>query len=161
MASMPDAWRIDREKWSGQSFSGHGAALAGGRWNPPGMRVVYASQHLATAAWEKFVHLPKPIPDALRFVRFAIWFRGVAIERPSPATLPPDWRSEPVGEGSQEFGAAWLRSGRTAVVAVPCVLLPEEENYLINPSHPEFTRIEIGPPEPFEFGPRLAALRES
>lgn len=78
---MPDAWRIDNGKRASSSFSGFGAAAAGGRWNRAGRHVVYASQHLSTASLEKFVHLPKPIPATMTFIQFAIAFNGVAIER--------------------------------------------------------------------------------
>jgi RES domain-containing protein len=158
MASMPDAWRIDRAKWSSTSFSGKGAAAAGGRWNPAGLRVVYASEHLATAALEKFLHLPKPIPPRMTFVQFAIEFNGVAVERPRLSDLPSNWRDEPVSAGSQKFGAAWYEAGRTAVLAVPSAIISEEVNYLLNPAHPDFTRISISKPAPFTFDPRLASL---
>jgi RES domain-containing protein len=157
---MPDAWRIDSAKWTANSFSGVGAAAAGGRWNPVGVRVVYASQHLATATLEKFIHLPKPIPDAMTFVQFEIDFHGVKIERPARSKLPPHWRDEPVPAGPQLFGLDWLRSGRTAVLAVPSAIIPSEENYVLNPAHPDFAKLVISPPRPFEYDPRLATLRK-
>lgn len=155
---MPDAWRIDSDRWGDTSFSGFGAAVAGGRWNPAGILVVYASQHLSTASIEKFVHLPKPIPASMRFIKFPITFNDVAIERPTISTLPPNWRAEPVAVDSQRFGEAWYRRGATAVLAIPCAVIPEEENYVINPAHPDFKRLNIGKPEPFTFDPRLAKL---
>jgi RES domain-containing protein len=155
---MPDAWRIDHAKWVTSSFSGFGAATCGGRWSPAGLHVVYASQHLSTAFLEKFVHLPKPIPAAMKFVQFALTFNGVAIERPPLSALPANWRVEPVEAASQHFGAAWYRRGATAVLAVPCAIIPEEENYIINPTHPDFKRLRIAAPEPFNFDPRLAGL---
>lgn len=155
---MPDAWRIDHEKRATSSFSGFGAAAVGGRWNPAGLRVVYASQHLSAASLEKFIHLPKPIPAAMRFMKFAITFNGVAIERPPISSLPANWRAEPVAVASQQFGENWYRRGATAVLAIPSAIIPEEENYLINPAHPDFKEIGIAAPEPFTFDPRLAGL---
>ena len=155
---MPDAWRIDSDKWGDTSFSGFGAAVAGGRWNPAGMLVVYASRLLSTASMEKFVHLPKPIPATMKFIKFPIMFNGVAIERPPTSTLPPNWRAEPMAVDSQRFGEAWYRRGATAVLAIPCALIPEEENYVINPTHPDFKLLNIGASEPFTFDPRLAKL---
>ena len=43
----------------------------------------------------------------------------------------------------------------TVVLVVPSVLIPGESNYLINPGHPNFGKLRIGAPEPFEFDPRL------
>lgn len=155
---MPDAWRIDRGRRRDSAFSGFGAAVAGGRWNPAGIHVVYASEHLATAALEKLVHLPQPVPAAMQFLQFPIHFHGVAIERPPPSALPANWRTEPVKAESQRFGEAWYRRGSTAVLAVPCAIIPEEWNYLINPEHPDFRKLVIGPPQPFTFDPRLARV---
>lgn len=156
---MPDAWRIDNEKWIRSSFSGFGAAAAGGRWSPAGLHVVYASQHLSTAALERFVHLPKPIPTAMKFIKFAISFNGVAIERPPISSLPADWRAEPVAVASQQFGEDWYRRAETTVLAIPCAIIPEEENYVLNPAHPDFKRLGIGIPEPFTFDPRMSIWR--
>ena len=155
---MPDAWRIDNEKWATSSFSGFGAAAVGGRWSPAGLHVVYVSQHLSTASLEKFVHLPKPIPAAMKLIKFAIAFNGVAMERPPISSLPANWRAEPVVVASQQFGEDWYRRGAAAVLAIPSAIIPEEENYLFNPAHPDFQKIGIAAPEPFTFDPRLAAL---
>jgi RES domain-containing protein len=155
---MPDAWRVDRTKRAATSFSGEGAAAAGGRWNPAGLHVVYASEHLAMAALEKFIHLPKPIPPGMTFVQFALEFNGIPIERAPSSTLPRMWRAEPVGAESQVFGAAWYEHGRTAVLAVPSAIIPEETNYVLNPAHPDFARVSISKPTPFAFDPRLASL---
>ena len=62
------AWRIDKAKRAKTSFSGAGAALEGGRWNPPDFPMVYLSESLAMAALEKLVHLPMPEGLAARFV---------------------------------------------------------------------------------------------
>jgi RES domain-containing protein len=48
-----------------------------------------------------------------------------------------------------------VRENRSAVLAVPSVIIPEEFNYLLNPAHPDFKKISIGKPEPFAFDPRL------
>ncbi|MGA9671505.1 MAG: RES family NAD+ phosphorylase, partial [Terracidiphilus sp.] len=50
-------WRLCRERYAGEAFSGHGARLYGGRWNSAGTPMVYASSSLALAAIELFVHL--------------------------------------------------------------------------------------------------------
>ncbi|MBI4623881.1 MAG: RES family NAD+ phosphorylase [Verrucomicrobia bacterium] len=44
------------------------------------------------------------------------------------------WRAEPVVVASQQFGEDWFRRGPTAVLAIPSAIIPEEENYVINPA---------------------------
>ena len=156
----PSAWRIDKEKWAKQSFSGVGASLEGGRWNSPGILVGYASEHLAMAAQEKFIHMPKPLPRRSRFVKFGIRFGKLAVARLRASDLPPGWRSEPVPIGTQAIGDAWVKGSKTAILAVPSVLIPEETNFILNPAHPDFSRIEISGAEPFVFDPRMARLIE-
>jgi RES domain-containing protein len=157
MASTPDhsAWRIDEAIWGSLAISGKGASLAGGRWNSAGIPAIYASQHLAMAAHEKFVHLPRPLPHEMRLVKFAIRFGSVAVQRADPSHLPADWRREPVSPSTQALGNTWLKSNKTAILAVPSALIPDETNFLINPLHPDFSKIEFSSATPFEFYPRL------
>ena len=56
---------------------------------------------------------------------------------------------------SRAVGDAWVRAGRSAVLAVPSAIVPEELNYLLNPAHPGFRTIAIGKPVLFAFDPRL------
>lgn len=50
------AWRLDREIYKESWDSGIGAQKLGGRWNPPGRNVVYASADPSTAILEMAVH---------------------------------------------------------------------------------------------------------
>nr|WP_251030714.1 MULTISPECIES: RES family NAD+ phosphorylase [Pseudomonas] len=51
------AWRLDREVYRNTWDSGIGAQRSGGRWNPPGRRVIYASADPSTAILEVAAHL--------------------------------------------------------------------------------------------------------
>ena len=70
-------------------------------------------------------------------------------------------RVEPRGDvlgaadATQDLGDRWVRESRSVVLEVPSVLIPGESNYLINPGHPEFRSVSIGPAEAFAFNPRL------
>jgi RES domain-containing protein len=46
---------------------------------------------------------------------------------------------------------------RTAVLAVPSIIIPEELNYVLYPAHPDFRKITIGKPQDFAFDARLLA----
>jgi RES domain-containing protein len=43
--------------------------------------------------------------------------------------------------------------------AVLSVVTPGEWNYLLNPAHPQFSDIRVGPARPFQPDPRLASIR--
>jgi RES domain-containing protein len=159
MASTPEAsaFRVDKAKWEKQSFSGLGAALEGGRWNPPGVSVVYASRHLAMAAMEKLVHLNPGFGSKVRYVSFRIHFNDTPIEILPLEKLPSNWDAKPVCAETQRLGAEWFATRRTAILQVPSAIIPSEWNFVLNPTHPDFTKITIEPPVPFAFDPRLLA----
>ena len=152
---MTTIWRIDKKRHAASSFSGEGAALYGGRWNPQGVRVVYAAQTLALAALEKFVHL-EGVAAGISFVSFKIEIPGsVRIRHLEPAHLPRNWRSVPAPASTREIGLNWARNGESAILRVPSTVIPSEYDYLINPQHPDFESLKISKPVPFSFDPRL------
>ena len=48
-----------------------------------------------------------------------------------------------------------MREARSAILALPSAIIPNEPNFLLNPAHPDFKTISIHKPEPFAFDPRL------
>ncbi len=142
---MIQAWRVCRAPFA--DLLGEGARRYGGRWNSPGLPVVYLAEHPALAVLEVRVHLDLP-PDLLPddYVLMPV---ELPDEPPEVATdLPVDPRS---------FGDGWLRSGRTAVLQVPSALVPSASNLLLNPRHPSASTAKAGPPQPFQFDARLWA----
>ena len=152
---MIEVWRICVRRRAKAAFSGEGARLYGGRWNPPGVAVVYAAATLSLAALELFVNLdPDNLPPNLVSIAASIpdeiSTEAVSIER-----LPKRWREYPAPESLQEIGPAWAANTRTAVLSVPSAVIPHESNYLLNPKHPQFPRIEAHRPTPFRFDARM------
>lgn len=147
------AYRIVRERFASAAFTGEGAALTGGRWNSPGIRVVYTSATTSLAALETLVHLN----PAMRFnyLLFPIEFDESLIENLPLASLPAGWRDEPPPPSTKRLGDAWVKAARFAVLQLPSVIIPSETNYLLNTTHPDFKSITIGKPEPFSFDQRL------
>lgn len=150
---MIRAWRMVREARAGEAFTGEGARQFGGRWNFPGTPIVYTSEHQSLAALETLVHL---VPrGSFRYAILAVDFEEGLVERLLAATLPARWRTEPPDATTMHIGSDWVRSLRTAVLAVPSVLIPQETNYLLNPFHPTFGQIRVQAPIEFTFDPRL------
>jgi RES domain-containing protein len=150
---MRQAFRLVRTTFAAAAFTGEGAALAGGRWNSPGMRVVYTSSSASLAALETLVHLN----PAMRFsyLLFPIEFDDLLVEKLPPADLPAGWRDEPPPPATKRLGDAWVKQARSAVLQLPSVIIPAESNFLLNTSHPDFKSIIIGKPEIFSFDHRL------
>ena len=53
------------------------------------------------------------------------------------------WDALPQGRTSIEAGNAWLVSRSSAVCLVPSVVVPEEQNVLLNPLHSDYSQITI------------------
>lgn len=147
-------WRIVPKEEPARAFSGEGAKLYGGRWNSAGVAMVYASQHQSLAVLEVRVHI-----DATRKLKtykcFAFHFDDRLMETFRVNLLPKNWREEPPSLSLQQLGDEWIRTGKSAILAVPSVIIPNELNYLINPHHPDFTKIKIESPTDFAFDQRL------
>jgi RES domain-containing protein len=152
--SLLRAYRITRREFASSIWSGVGARDYGGRWNSPGVAIVYAAESRSLAALEQLVHLIKPA--VLRsFVVASVDFDPSRVTRIDPAALPRDWASPVAPAALKRVGDDWSRSGRTPVIAVPSAVISGEWNYLLNPAHPEFPRLHRSDPEPFAFDPRL------
>lgn len=117
---------------------------------------MYTAEHLSLAVLEVLVHAAarQYVPDDL--VAIAVDVPDtVAIERVGVEALPRDWRRTPAPETLADLGARWVASAKTAVLAVPSVVVPVEHNYLLNPLHPDMARLRIGRPARFELDERL------
>ena len=152
---MITLWRIEKRIYAEGSFSGDGAFLFGGRWNQPGTRVVYAAETLALSALEKFVHL-ESAAAALDFVCFKITVpEQVKIKVLAAYSLPGNWRDFPVPSAAMDIGSAWARKNESVLLRVPSTIIPVENDFLINPAHPDYRHIKISKPLPFCFDSRL------
>lgn len=151
---MMTSWRIVKAKHAPQAFNGLGARAAGGRWNSPGVAMVYTAQNAALAALEILVHVNS---SALlsSYVLIPCSFPKRLVLQLDRARLSPRWREYPAVPELQSLGDAWLKNGLSAVLEVPSVIIASECNYLLNPLHPDFASIDVGPPQPFDFDVRL------
>lgn len=147
-------WRLAREPFC-RDREGTGAYLAGGRWTPPGTRVLHAASSIALAGLEYLVHARKPPAD---LVLVAIDLPETsAIDRPKLDDLPEDWASPLPSENCQAWGRKWCEGARALALAVPSVIVPEERNYLINVTHGEMRGVALETIRRFSFDLRLLA----
>jgi RES domain-containing protein len=151
---MRTGWRIIPADQATTAFDGEGARLYGGRWNSVGIPMVYASEHQSLAALEVRVHIDRTRMRKL-YQCFAFHFDEQAMNVFPAADLPKDWRQEPPPPSLQLLGDHWVKSGASAILAVPSAIIPTELNYLINPRHPDFAKIKIERSIDFAFDQRL------
>jgi RES domain-containing protein len=148
-------WRIAAEtrQFAADDLSGGGAAAFPGRWNDERQAVLYAAPTLAVAVLETAAHIDGSglplnrfvvridVPDATWAVREE---RGVS-------TLPAAWAAIPAGRASVQVGSEWLASGRSAILLVPSVIVPEEWAALINPAHADAKTLHVDVVRPFAY----------
>ena len=126
-------WRITSGKHIDTVFSGVGGLYASGRWHPQGYKISYASESLALASLEVFVHIETTdIPLAI--VSAIIPDRAPILE---VTDLPVNWQDVSAYPILQKIGLNWLKAMEYPVLKVPSVIIPVEYNYLINPEHPD------------------------
>lgn len=146
-------WRLTLKQHAAPD--GEGARRYGGRWNKPGTPVVYTSGALSLAALEYLVHVDSDIlPNALVSVRATIPDR-LKIETLDTANLPVDWKDKIIPVSLQQLGTEWADRAQSPVLKVPSVLIDHEWNYVLNPLHPDFSKISWDAGTGFSFDPRL------
>ncbi|WBL63088.1 RES family NAD+ phosphorylase [Thauera sp. WB-2] len=126
---MQPVWRITTARFADSAFSGEGARLFGGRWNPKGWPLIYTAASQSLALLElmvqddplraNYVLIPAQRPDDLPV-------RSIEV-----ADLPAEWRTLGARNALQEIGRIWINEGSTAVLSVPSVVVPAERNYLL------------------------------
>jgi RES domain-containing protein len=131
-------YRVAPSKFA-MDLTGEGARVAGGRWNPKGMPVIYTAEHSALAMLEIMAHLDRSCaPQGLQLATITIP-DDVKIYAPTLADLPEDWAARPKKMSAVLFGKKWLQDSTASVLKVPSVMTPYGEgwNLLLNPLHPE------------------------
>ena len=139
-------------------WDGTGAALIGGRWNSPGRSIIYASLSYGGAMLEILAHASiGRVPTTHCYV-IADVPEDVSVERHDAATLPMDWDADNT-VSTRRFGDAWLNEMRSAIMLVPSVVARLEWNALVNPAHPQATRITLSAAERVVWDKRLFSSR--
>ena len=149
-----EVFRLSREKFS-KDLSGKGAALKGASWNSPGVEIIYTALNRSLAMAEVAVHFTyATLPSD--YVMIAIFIPDdTSILKLSPTDLPPDWNAFPHSISTQTIGDQFIAGHRYCLLQIPSVVIQGDYNILINPNHPEFSRIRVISAEKFPFDKRI------
>jgi RES domain-containing protein len=157
---MATVWRLTPPQFA-RALDGGGSSLAGGRWNSRGRRAVYTSSHLSLCVLEVYVHMPLELRAELAD------FEAVRIDVPDHATrteisveqLASLMTSPDPLAACQAIGDDWLVSGADLILQAPSVLVPEDPNIILNPTHRQMSEVSVVQTRRFRFDPRLTASR--
>lgn len=147
-------YRIAKEKYT-QDLSGEGARLYGGRWNRRGTSMLYTAGNSSLAILEKLVHIPPYVfPKDLKII---------VLEFPDTMTigsltlndLPEDWIYRSEHPKVLDLGDQFVTQSEFLCIKVPSAINPIDENILINPKHPDFSKVSIIDEFPVTFDKRL------
>lgn len=120
---------------------------------------MYFAEHPAVALIEVLVNLegnPELFPDTFQLIKAEAHER-VSTSVLNQGTLPADWRNNL--PATQFIGDEWLRTRRSALLAVPSVPSPESLNYLFNPLHKDAARVTIAWSKRMDYDRRLFRIR--
>ena len=166
--SLTTAYRLHSRRYP--EHDGMGAFTYGGRWNPAGMKAVYAASSPALATLEVVVNnaiLPRDfvlteirIPETVRIWQYD---EPPGDDQPSrdlcqlAGTIIS--KGEKTFDGVEKYDPGFLYPPEgAAVLSVRSAILPDypsERNYVAFPDHPEFSKIEFLSSRPFVFDRRL------
>lgn len=148
-------YRIVKTKHLSTAWSGTGAQLYGGRWNPPGKPVVYLATSISLAILEIMVHLQSSLL-LQSYTLLSIEVPDEMLPAVEVSQLDDDWKDPSPPDSTQSIGEAWLQSGRSVGLRVPSVIVPSEFNVIVDPLHAAFPALlESVQNEPMMFDPRL------
>lgn len=150
-------FRVERKKYLNSTLKGTGAALTEGyRWNSLNTYLVYTAESRALATLEVSVHLDlsEDLPTDRCYVEIEIP-DDIQIMELEIGDLPDTWDSRPPILETQYIGDDFVKDNNAAVLKVPSCIIPQENNYLINPNHPDSSRIKVISKVPIVFDPRI------
>ena len=108
--------------------SHHGLGVSyrqGGRWNEPGIPVLYFAATAGVAMLEMANYLPSPrlVPSGYRLGVYEV-AGNPSTERWTTEDLPPDWDRFPYPRSTQRMGSHWLTRGSASLLVLPSAAVP-------------------------------------
>ena len=154
---MAIVYRVVRQKYADRPLDVVGTWLNGGRWNPPGVGILYTAEHPALALVEILVHMPQVPYDELPAYRLFSLELPYDSQRVVDAVgLPPYWQENTYNR-SQHLVADWLAKPDVLALGVPSSVMPDGINYLLHPAHSSYGSIRVIDEKPLVIAPRLWA----
>src|SRR5688572_30432391 len=119
---MPSAWRLTKTKFVGDPLSGDGARLYGGRWNSPGVSVVYFAESVSLACLEVLVHL-EATRDLESYSLVRIDSEQSAVRTIVVDEWPLNCADDPAPAELQAIGNAWVKASESLFLKVPSTIM--------------------------------------
>lgn len=122
-------------------LTGKGSASYSGRWHSKGTYILYTAATSSLALLESVVHI-----SALTTIDFCM----ICLDIPDnnitvlqEEHLPQDWYANPAPDKCKLFGDHFILQNKFLALKLPSAIMPEENNFLLNPNHPDFQLVRI------------------
>lgn len=145
-------YRITNETYK-NDLSGNGAALYGSRWNSRGIYLLYTSQFISLSILESLVHLKKKEIPSTQYLLHIEFPDEQAITEISYKKIKKNWYQEI--EYTQWIGDQFIQNKQSLALKVPSAIVPQENNFLLNPLHAGFRKVKIISSELLQLDKRL------
>lgn len=133
-------------------LDGEGSRIYGGRWNSPGLPVIYTSTSISLSLLELLIYQSSYEELQTNYL-LRIEVADAHFNHSREITVKPGWQYDP---GYTRFiGDSYLQEKSSLLLRVPSAIIPEETNVLINPLHKDFRKVSIREANPFAFDSRL------
>lgn len=147
-------YRIVKARWLASAFDGDAAKIFPGRWNSRGIPMVYTAGSRALALLETLAHYRAEDLVREHFQIVEVILSKECIDK-KRRRLPKDWQTFPAPVSTRKIGDRWVSQNISLAMAVPSVIVPREYNYLLNPRHPDFSKVVFMRPERVAIDSRL------
>ncbi len=120
---------------------GTGAARYPGRWNSKGTYILYTAASPSLALLESVVHISN-----IAVASYCMTCLSVPEDKIKNITtpeLPANWFVNPAADILRNIGDEFIRENRFLALKIPSAIMPEENNYLLNPGHPDFKKVTV------------------
>ena len=122
-------------------LQGTGAARYPGRWHNKGTYILYTAGSPSLALLESVVHLSNIVVSSYCMVCLSV--PEDKIKTVTVAGRPPNWYANPPADMLKNIGDDFIKENKFLVLKLPSAIMPEENNYLLNPGHPDFKKVSI------------------
>ncbi|MEO6148856.1 MAG: RES family NAD+ phosphorylase [Mucilaginibacter sp.] len=150
-------YRIAKSEDWANDLSGFGAFRFGGRWNNPGMYLLYTNQNSSLAYLENLVHFDEVnMPPRLFIVTIELNIKPSKLYEVPDEEYPDTWLQLD-NNANKATGDTWMQNKNYLAIKIRSAVNTAEYNYLLNPTFPGYhDLVTVKYIEPLHIDARLA-----
>jgi RES domain-containing protein len=122
-------------------LQGTGAARYPGRWHSKGTYILYTAATPSLSLLESVVHISNIAVDSYCMICLSVPEDKIKII--TSTELPANWFANPPADLLKHTGDSFIRENKFLALKIPSAIMPEENNFLINPGHPDFKQVTV------------------